>query len=121
MTKMLKNSNFQCATETTIRAKFDSEEIEINGAIKDGWEIELDASAKTFSGNQIAGSYAVKAKATKTLKELNGDDRLNKANGYISIKFSKLPSTLSSDPYSMKTGTDYEFIFDLDCDEYIKQ
>lgn len=115
----VKNSNFQCATETTIRAKFDSEEIVINGAIKDGWDIELDASAKTFSGG-IEGSYTVKAKATKTLKELNGDDRLNKSNGYITIKFSKLPSTLSSDPYSMKTGTDYEFIFDLDCDEYTK-
>ncbi|WP_296013615.1 hypothetical protein [uncultured Treponema sp.] len=115
----VKNSNFQCATETTIRAKFDSEEIEINGAIKDGWDIEVDASAKTFSGKEIEGSYTVKAKATKTLKELNGDDRRNKANGYITIKFSKLPSTLSSD--SMKTGTDYEFIFDLDCDEYIKQ
>lgn len=116
----VKNSNFQCATETTIRAKFDSEEIEINGAIKDVWDIEVDTKTKTFSGS-VAGLYTVKAKATKTLKELNGDDRLNKANGYISIKFSKLPSTLSSDPYSMKTGTDYEFIFDLDCDEYIKQ
>ena len=116
----VKNSNFQCAAETTIRAKFDSEEIEINGAIKDGWEIELDASAKTFSGNQIAGSYAVKAKATKTLKELNGDDRRNKANGYITINFSKLPSILSSNSYNMKEGTDYEFIFDLDCDEYTK-
>lgn len=116
----VKNSNFQCAAETTIRAKFDSEEIEINGATKVDWEIELDASAKTFSGKEIVGSYAVKAKATKTLKELNGDDRRNKANGYITINFSKLPSTLSSDPYSMKEGTDYEFIFDLDCDEYTK-
>ena len=117
----VKNSNFQCATETTIRAKFDSEEIEINGAIKDGWDIEVDTKTKTFSGNQIAGSYAVKAKATKTLKELNGDDRRNKANGYITINFSKLPSILSSNSYNMKEGTDYEFIFDLDCDEYIKQ
>ena len=116
----VKNSNFQCATETTIRVKFDSEKIEINGATKEDWKIELDASAKTFSGNEIAGSYAVKAKATKTLKELNGDDRRNKANGYITINFSMLPSTLSSDSYNMKKGTDYEFIFDLDCDEYKK-
>ena len=117
----VKNSNFQCAAESTIRAKFDSEVIEVNGAIENGWKIKLDASAKTFSGYEIAGSYAVKSKASKTLKELNGDDRRNKVNGYITINFSKLPSTLSSDPYNMKTGTDYEFIFDLDCDEYIKQ
>lgn len=116
----VKNSNFQCAAETTIRAKFDSEEIEINGATKADWEIELDASAKTFSGDEIAGSYTVKAKASKTLKELNGDDRRNKANGYITINFSMLPSTLSSDSYNMEKGKDYEFIFDLDCDEYIK-
>ena len=118
----VKNSNFQCAAETTIRAKFDSEKIEINGATKEDWEFKLDASAKTFSGNEIAGSYAVKAKAkaTKTLKELNGDDRRNKANGYITINFSKLPSTLSSDSYNMEKGKDYEFIFDLDCDEYTK-
>lgn len=116
----VKNSNFICDSETTIRAKFDSEEIEINGNIKADWEIKLDASAKTFSGDDIAGSYTVKAKATKTLKELNGDDRRNKANGYITINFSNLPSTLSSDSYNMKTGTDYEFIFDLDCDEYTK-
>ncbi len=117
----VKNSNFNSAEETTIRAKFDSETIEINGATKADWDIELDASEKTFSGKEIEGSYTVKAKATKTLKELNGDYRLNKSNGYITIKFSKLPSTLSSEPYNMTTGTDYEFIFDLDCDEYIKQ
>lgn len=117
----VKYSKFVYAEDTTIRANFDSEKIEINGAIKDDWKLkQLDASAKTFSGNEIAGLYAVKAKATKTLKELNGDDRRNKANGYITINFSKLPSTLSSDSYNMKTGTDYEFIFDLDCDEYKK-
>lgn len=116
----VKNSNFDCAEETTLRVKFDSEKIELNGATKGDWEIELDAKAKTFSGKDIAGSYTVKAKATKTLKELNGDDRRNKANGYITINFLKLPSTLSSAPYNMTTSIDYEFIFDLDCDEYIK-
>lgn len=114
----VKNSNFNYAEETTLRVKFDSEKIELNGATKDDWEIKLNAN--TFSGSDIAGSYTVKAKATKTLKELNGDDRRNKANGYITIKFSKLPSTLSSAPYNMTTGIDYEFIFDLDCDEYTK-
>lgn len=114
----VKNSKFVCAEETTLRVKFDSEKIELTGATEADWEIKLDAN--TFSGSDIAGSYTVKAKAKKTLKELNGDDRRNKENGYITINFSKLPNTLSSAPYNMATGIDYEFIFDLDCDEYTK-
>lgn len=117
----VKYSKFVYAEDTTLRVKFDSEKIELTGAIKADWEIELDAKAKTFSGSDIAGSYTVKAKATKTLKELNGNyDSRNKANGYITINFSKLPGTLSSATYNMTTGIDYEFIFDLDCDEYTK-
>ncbi|WP_294016140.1 hypothetical protein [uncultured Treponema sp.] len=116
----VKSSNFNYEEETTLRVKFDSEKIELNEATKTDWKIELDAE-ETFSGNNIAGSYTVKAKAKKTLKELNGDDKLNEANGYIMVKFSKLPSEMSSAPYNMETGTEYKFIFDLDCDEYIKQ
>jgi len=52
--------------------------------------------------------------------ELNGYDKSNEANGYITIKFSKLPATLTSAQYNMKTGTEYKFIFDPDCDEYKK-
>lgn len=116
----VKSSNFNYEEETTLRVKFDSEKIELNEATKTDWKIELDAE-ETFSGSDIAGSYTVKAKAKKTLKELNGDDKLNEANGYIMVKFSKLPSEMSSAPYNMETGTEYKFIFDLDCDEYIKQ
>lgn len=52
--------------------------------------------------------------------DLNGYDKSNEANGYITIKFSKLPTILTSAPYNMKTGTEYKFIFDPDCDEYKK-
>ena len=115
----VENSNFNYWKDgSKVRFK-DGEVIELSDKTK--YEIEVDAKAKTFSGKDIAGSYTVKAKAKKTLKELNGDDRRNKENGYITINFSKLPSTLSSAPYNMTTGTDCEFIFDLDCDEYIKQ
>ncbi|WP_294423450.1 hypothetical protein [uncultured Treponema sp.] len=117
----VKSSNFNYEEETTLRVKFDSEKIELNGATKTDWKIELDAKEETFSGSDIAGSYTVKAKAKKTLKELNGDDKLNEANGYIMVKFSKLPSEMSSALYNMETGTEYKFIFDLDCDEYTKQ
>ena len=88
----------------------------------DEWNIELDSSAKTFSDedDEIEGSYAA-TKPTKTLKELNGDGNLNEANGYIMVKFAKLPSGLTSEPYNMETGTEYKFIFDLNCKEYIKQ
>lgn len=82
-------------------------------------KIELNATEKNFSGEKIAGSYTVKT-ATKTLKELEGVQGLAPANGYITIKFSKLPDTLTTAPYSMATDTEYEFIFDLDCDEYTK-
>lgn len=54
------------------------------------------------------------------MKDLNGYDKSNEANGYITIKFSKLPDTLTSAPYNMTTGTEYKFIFDPDCDEYKK-
>lgn len=115
----VKSSNFNYEEETTLRVKFDSKKIELNEATKTDWKIELDAE-ETFSGNNIAGSYTVKAKAKKTLKELNGDDKLNEANGYITINFANLPATLKSEPYNMKTGTEYKFIFDPDCDEYKK-
>lgn len=114
-------SKFVYAEDAALRADFDGEKIELNGATKKGsWKIELDAKAKTFSGKEIEGLYTVKEKATKTLKDLNGYDKSNEANGYITIKFSKLPVTLSSEPYNMKTGTEYKFIFDPDCDEYKK-
>lgn len=112
-------SKFVYAENAALRVKFDSEKIELNGATKANWEIKLDAKAK-FSGKEIEGSYTVKEKATKTLMELNGYDKSNEANGYITIKFSKLPATLTSAPYNMTTGTEYKFIFDPDCDEYTK-
>ena len=114
-------SRFVYAEEPALRVNFDGEKIELNVATKVSWKIEeLDAKAKTFSGKEIEGSYTVKAKATKTLMDLNGYDKSNEANGYITIKFSKLPATLTSLPYNMETGTEYKFIFDLDCDEYKK-
>lgn len=97
--------------------------IELNGGRDAKYDIKIDSNAKTFSSNEdeeIEASYTA-TKPTKTLKELNGDDKLNEANGYIMVKFSKLPSEMSSAPYNMETGTEYKFIFDLDCDEYIKQ
>ena len=100
-----------------IRVNFDDGIIEVDAG--DTWKIELNATEKTFSGAEIAGSYTVE-KATKTLKDLNGVDGLNQANGYITIKFSKLPAELKTAPYNMTTGTGYKFIFDLDCDEYTK-
>ena len=116
----VEESKFVYAEDAALRVNFDGEKIELNVATKASWKIELDAKAKTFSGNEIKGSYTVKAKATKALKELNGYDKSNEANGYITIKFSKLPETLISAPYNMKTGTEYKFIFDPDCDEYKK-
>lgn len=119
--KDVEGSKFVYAEEPALRVNFDGEKIELNGATKKGsWKIELDAKAKTFSGKEIEGSYTVKEKATKTLKDLNGYDKSNEANGYITIKFSKLPETLTSAPYSMTTDTEYKFIFDPDCDEYKK-
>ena len=114
-------SRFVYAEEPALRVNFDDEEIELNVATKVSWKIEeLDAKAKTFSGKEIEGSYTVKAKATKTLMDLNDYDKSNEANGYITIKFSKLPETLTSAPYSMTADTEYKFIFDPDCDEYKK-
>lgn len=118
--KDVEGSEFVYAENVALRADFDDEKIELNGATEASWKIELDAKAKTFSGKEIEGLYTVKEKATKTLKDLNGYDKSNEANGYITIKFSKLPVTLSSEPYNMKTGTEYKFIFDPDCDEYKK-
>ena len=113
-------SKFVYAEDAALRVNFDGEKIELNGDTKASWKIELDAKAQTFSGKEIEGSYTVKEKATKTLKDLNGYDKSNEANGYITIKFSKLPVTLSSEPYNMKTGTEYKFIFNPNCDEYKK-
>lgn len=113
-------SKFVYAEDAALRADFDGEKIKLNGDIEASWKIELDAKAQTFSGKEIEGSYTVKEKATKTLKDLNGYDKSNEANGYITIKFSKLPATLTSAPYSMTTDTEYKFIFDPDCDEYKK-
>lgn len=113
--KDVKYSKFVC--DAAIEADFDDGEIGVDNV--DFWDIELNATKKTFSGAKIAGSYTVKT-ATKTLKELNGDDKLDQANGYITINFSKLPETLKTAPYNMTTGTGYKFIFDLDCDEYTK-
>lgn len=117
--KDVEGSEFVYAENAVLRADFDDEEIELNVAERDFWEIKLNAKEKTFSGDEINGSYTVK-KATKTLKDLNGDYKLNEENGYITIKFSKLPVTLTSEPYSMTTDTEYKFIFYLDCDEYKK-
>lgn len=113
-------SKFVYAENVALRADFDGEKIKLNGDTEASWKIGLDAKAKTFSGKEIEGSYTVKEKATKTLKDLNGYDKSNEANGYITIKFSKLPDTLTSAPYSMTTDTEYKFIFDPDCDEYKK-
>lgn len=100
-----------------IKADFDDGEIKVdNGKLCD---IKLNATKKTFSDEKIAGSYTVKT-ATKTLKDLNGVEGLDQANGYITINFSKLPETLKTGPYNMEEGTGYKFIFDLDCDEYTK-
>lgn len=118
--KDVEGSEFVYAENVALRVDFDDGKIELNVAERDSWKIELDAKAKTFSGNEIKGSYTVKEKATKTLKDLNGYDKSNEANGYITIKFSKLPDTLTSAPYSMTTDTEYKFIFDPDCDEYKK-
>ena len=117
----VEESRFVYAEEPALRVNFDDKIIELNGGkFYWGCDIELDAKAKTFSGKEIEGSYTVKEKATKTLKDLNGYDKSNEANGYITIKFSKLPATLTLAPYNMKTDTEYKFIFDPDCDEYKK-
>ena len=118
--KDVEGSKFGYAENAALRVNFDGEKIELNVATKASWKIELDAKAKTFSGKEIEGSYTVKEKATKTLMELNGYDKSNEANGYITIKFSKLPDTLTLAPYNMTTATEYKFIFDPDCDEYKK-
>lgn len=112
-------SKFVYAEDAALRADFDDEEIELNVAERDSWEIKLNAKEKTFSGDKIKGSYTVKT-ATKTLKDLNGDYKLNEENGYITINFANLPATLKSEPYNMTTDTEYKFIFDPDCDEYKK-
>ena len=113
-------SKFVYAENVALRADFDGKKIKLNGDTEASWKIELDAKAKTFSGKEIEGSYTVKEKATKTLKDLNGYDKSNEANGYITIKFANLPATLTLAPYNMKTDTEYKFIFDPDCDEYKK-
>lgn len=115
----VEGSKFGYAENPALRANFDGKEIELNVGERDSWKIKLDAKAKTFSGDEIKGSYTVK-KATKTLMELNGYDKSNEANGYITINFENLPATLTSAPYNMTTGTEYKFIFDPDCDEYKK-
>lgn len=118
----VEESRFVYAENAALRADFDDEEIELNVAERNSWKIKLNATEKTFSGDEINGSYTVK-KATKTLKDLNGDYnkyKPNEENGYITIKFSKLPTILTSESYNMKTGTEYKFIFDPDCDEYKK-
>lgn len=112
-------SKFVYAEDAALRVNFDGEKIELNVATKASWKIELDAKAQTFSGDKIKGSYTVKT-ATKTLKDLNGDYKLNEENGYITINFANLPATLTSTSYNMKTGTEYKFIFNPDCDEYKK-
>lgn len=117
--KDVEGSEFVYAENVALRADFDDKEIELNVAERDFWEIKLNATEKTFSGKEIEGSYTVKT-ATKTLKDLNGYDKSNEANGYITIKFANLPATLTLAPYNMKTDTEYKFIFDPDCDEYKK-
>lgn len=118
--KDVEGSEFFYAENVALRVDFDDGKIELNVAERDSWEIKLNAKEKTFSGDKIKGSYTVKT-ATKTLKDLNGDYKLNEENGYITINFANLPATLKSEPYNMKTGTEYKFIFDPDCDEYKKQ
>ena len=115
--KDVEGSEFVYSENVALRVNFDKEEIQLRN---DYWKIGLDAKEKTFSGDEIKGLYTVK-KATKTLKDLNGDYKLrSEANGYITIKFSKLPATLTSLPYGMEIGTEYKFTFDPDCDEYKK-
>lgn len=117
--KDVEGSEFVYAENVALRVDFDDGKIELNVAERDSWEIKLNAKEKTFSGDKIKGSYTVKT-ATKTLKDLNGDYKLNEENGYITINFANLPATLTSTSYNMKTGTEYKFIFDPDCDEYKK-
>ena len=120
--KDVEGSEFVYAENVALRADFDDKEIELNVAERDFWEIKLNAKEKTFSGDEINGSYTVK-KATKTLKDLNGDYnkyKPNEENGYITIKFSKLPAILTSPSYNMTTDTEYKFIFNPNCDEYKK-
>lgn len=117
--KDVEGSEFVYAENVALRVDFDDGKIELNVAERDSWEIKLNAKEKTFSGKEIEGSYTVKT-ATKTLKDLNGDYKLNEENGYITIKFANLPATLKSEPYNMKTGTEYKFIFNPNCDEYKK-
>lgn len=119
--KDVEGSEFVYAENAALRADFDDEEIELNVGERDSWKIKLNAKEKTFSGDKIKGSYTVKEKATKTLKDLNGDYKLNEENGYITINFANLPATLTSTSYNMKTGTEYKFIFNPNCDEYKKQ
>ena len=117
--KDVEGSEFVYAENVALRADFDDEEIELNVAERNSWEIKLNAKEKSFSGDKIKGSYTVKT-ATKTLKDLNGDYKLNEENGYITINFANLPATLTSAHYNMKTGTGYKFIFNPVCDEYKK-
>ena len=120
--KDVKYSKFVCENNEKIKVDFDDKEIEVDNVKL--CDIKLNATERNFSGEKngekIVGSYTVE-KATKTLKDLNGVYGLNKANGYITIKFSKLPEKLKSDTYKMTTDKEYKFIFDLDCDEYTKQ
>lgn len=118
--KDVEGSEFVYAENVALRVDFDDGKIELNVAERDSWEIKLNAKEKTFSGDKIKGSYTVKT-ATKTLKDLNGDYKLNEENGYITINFANLPATLTSTSYNMKTGTEYKFIFNPNCDEYKKQ
>ena len=117
--KDVEGSEFVYAENVALRVDFDDGKIELNVAERDSWEIGLDAKEKTFSGDEINGLYTVKT-ATKTLKDLNGYDKSNEANGYITINFANLPATLTSTSYNMKTGTEYKFIFKPNCDEYKK-
>ena len=117
--KDVEGSEFVYVENVALRVDFDDGKIELNVAERDSWEIKLNAKEKTFSGKEIEGSYTVKT-ATKTLKDLNGDYKLNEENGYITINFANLPATLKSEPYNMKTGTEYKFIFNPNCDEYKK-
>ena len=121
----VENSKFNYwKDESKVRFK-NGEVIELND---NEYDIEVDTKTKTFSPKKdkddknAEGSYTVK-KATKTLKQLcesNSNYDFNEANGYIMVKFSKLPSKMQAAPYNMTIGTEYKFIFDLDCDEYTK-